>query len=267
VFQEDEAPAARSLCFDSPEAIATIPKPELDANNWAQKFLRQGKLLLGRYGRVDASINFGGPTNVASLALGTDFFAYLADSAPEVRRFLNMVAELCTECFDKLTLPLNPELDPGRELFIGNCPVAMMSLKTYRDQILPPDLWLRRNVRKLGLHHCGKMDGYLGAYSALLPLEYLEVGWGSTVASVRQTFPTTILDLMMNVYDVCHMSSSSMRDVITDMVRQGSPRDLIRDVWVADIGPDVPDQVVMDFVEAVSAAFRVSESPVTKSST
>jgi len=41
------------------------------------------------------------------------------------------------------------------------------------------------------------------------------------------------------------------------MGRQGSPKDRIRDIWVADIGPDVPDRVVMDFVEAVNAAFNV----------
>ena len=41
------------------------------------------------------------------------------------------------------------------------------------------------------------------------------------------------------------------------MGRQGSPADLMRDIWVADIGPDVPDRVVMDFVEAVNAAFNV----------
>jgi hypothetical protein len=127
----------------------------------------------------------------------------------------------------------------------------------YHDQILPADLRLRRKARKLGLHHCGKMDGYLSSYRTLLPLEYIEVGWGSTVAAVRQAFPTTILDLMINIYDVCNMSASDMRDVIIDMARQGSPADRVRDIWVADVGPDVPDRVVMDFVEAVNAAFNV----------
>jgi len=256
VFQEGEAPAARGLSFDSPEDLATIPKPDLHSNHWAQEFSRQGKLLLERYGRVDATINFGGPLNAATSVVGTEFFSYLADSAPGAQRFLDMVADLCIECFDKLTLPLNPEIGSGREMFIGNCPVALVSPKMYLDQILPSDMRLRRNVRRLGLHHCGKMDGYLKAYTALLPLEFIEVGWGSTVAAVRQTFPTTILDLMIHVYDVCEMSASTMRDVITDIVRQGAPKDRIRDIWMADIGPDVSDQVVIDFVEAVNAAFN-----------
>ena len=256
MFQEGEAPAARGLSLDSPDDIATIPKPDLNSNHWAQEFSRQGGLLLERYGHVDATINFGGPLNAATTIVGTEFFSYLADSASGAERFLDTVADLCLECFDKLTLPLNPELGLEREMFIGNCPVAMVSPKMYLDQILPSDMRLRRKVRKLGLHHCGKMDGYLKAYTALLPLEFIEVGWGSTIAAVRQTFPTTILDLMIHVYDVCEMSASTMRAVITDIVRQGAPKRRIRDIWMADIGPDVSDQVVVNFVEAVNAAFN-----------
>jgi hypothetical protein len=61
---------------------------------------------------VDATINHGGPLNVAANALGTEAFLYLAESSPEFRAFLRMVAELCLETYDRLTLPLNPALDP-----------------------------------------------------------------------------------------------------------------------------------------------------------
>jgi hypothetical protein len=257
VYQEDQPPAVRRLRINSPEELSTVRKPDLETHHWAREFLRQGRLLLERYGCVDATINFGGPLNVATSAVGTDFFTHLIDSPPQAQQFLNMLADLCLECFDKLTLPLNPELDPGRELFIGECPVSMLSPEMYHEQVLPADLRLRRNARKLGLHHCGNMDGYLCSYRTLEPLEYIEVGWGSTVSAVRQTFPATVLDLMINVYDVCNMPASGLRDVITSMIKEGSPKERIRDVWVADIGPDVPDQVVIDFVEAVNAAFNV----------
>jgi len=39
------------------------------------------------------------------------------------------------------------------------------------------------------------------------------------------------------------------------MVSQGAPRSLIRDIYLADIGPDVPDATVESFVSAVDAAF------------
>ena len=256
VFQEGEAPAARGLHFDSPDDLAALPKPELETNRWAQEFKRQGKLLLDRYGRVDAAINFGGPLNVGSLVAGTELFLYLGDSALPAHRFLDMIADLWIESFDKLTLPFSPQLDRSRELCIGNCPVGMISPKTYTEQVLPSDLRLRRNVRKLALHHCGRMDGYLHGYQQLAPLEYLEVGWGTSVAAVRQAFPHTVLDLMINVYDVVGMSASTLRDVVAEMVRQGAPQDCLRDIWMADVGADVSDQTVVDFVEAVNTAFE-----------
>jgi len=98
----------------------------------------------------------------------------------------------------------------------------------------------------------------MSAYQCLNPLEYIEVGWGSNVAAVRGAFPNTILDLMINVYDVANMSPSTLRDVMTEMVKQGAPTSAIRDVWMADVGPDVPDQVVIGFVEAVDAAFSAA---------
>ena len=56
---------------------------------------------------------------------------------------------------------------------------------------------------------------------------------------------------MMNIYDLQNMSRSTMCEVITNMIRQAAPISCIRDVWVADIGPDVPDETILNFIEAV----------------
>jgi len=112
---------------------------------------------------------------------------------------------------------------------------------------------LVKGLIRLWQPHCG-----LGALRLLESASGIhEVGWGSTAAAVRQVFPTTMLDLTINIYDVCNIFASDMRDVIKDMGRQASPKDRMPDIWVADSGPDVPDRVVMDFVEAVVAAFNV----------
>jgi uroporphyrinogen-III decarboxylase len=259
IFQEGQAPAIHHLDVHSAEDVAAIQKPDLETNHWARMFREQGKALLDRYGRVDATINVGGPINVATSAIGSEFFLYMVDSPPAARHFFDLITGLWIECYDKLTAPLSPDLDPGREICIGNCPVGMVSPEMYSTQILPADLDLRRNVRKLALHHCGVMDRYLPSYQKLGPLEYIEVGWGSNISAVRKAFPETILDLMINVYDVAAMSAADMRDVIADMVKQGRPASHIRDIWMADVGPDVPDRLVLDFVEAVDAAFGAAK--------
>ena len=255
ICQPDQPPAVRHLPVRSVQELAAVPRPDLATNRWSREFRRQAQVLLGRYGHVDATINHGGPINVTANALGTEAFLYLAEPSEEFRAFLRMIADLCLETYDQLTLLFNPQLAPGRELFLGNCPVVMMDPETYRNEVLPADRYLRSRVKNFGLHHCGAMDRYLAHYQALGPCQYIEVGWGSTVSKVRQAFPGTVLDLMINIPAVQAMPQDRLADILREMVSQGAPRALVRDIYLADIGPDVPDTTVERFVEAVNAAF------------
>ncbi len=254
-YQADQPPATRHLPLPSTPEPALLPRPDLTTNRWAVEFHRQARILVERYGHVDATINHGGPLNVAANVFGTEAFICLAESSAPFRSFLQMVAKLCVESYDRLTLPFSPGADSGRELFVGNCPVMMLDPGTYRREVLPADQHLRSQVQKLGLHHCGAMDRYLDAYQTLAPLEFIEVGWGSTLSKVRAAFPTTTLDLMINIPAVQAMSDTELSETLRDMVEQAAPRRLVRDVFLADIGPDVADATVENFVQAVNEAF------------
>jgi hypothetical protein len=254
-FQDDQAPSCRHLSINSAADISAIPKPDLASNRWAEEFRKQGAILLERYGVVDATINHGGPINVALSVLGSEALEYLVE-APEVTgKFLKTIVDFIIECYDKLTVRFNPELGKARNMFAGNCPVMMLSPSTYRAAVLPADLHFRKQVQTFGLHHCGRMDLYLEEYQNLRPIEFIEVGWGSNVAAVRKAFPEVTLDLMINIYDLQRMSRTTLRDTISKMIHQAAPISSIRDIWVADIGPDVPDETILDFVEAVDSAF------------
>jgi hypothetical protein len=254
IFQDDQAPSCNHLPVTSAEELASIPRPNLETNRWAQEFRRQGAILLNRYGAVDASINFGGPLNGTSTILGNDGLVYLAESPETMTRFLSMIADVCVEAHDKLTVAFDPEAAAGRRLFIGNCPVMMISPATYTQVVLPADLHYRKQIQKFGLHHCGQMDKYLDAYQELQPVSFIEVGWGSNVAAVHQAFPDSKLDLMINIYDLQNMPQQAVRELIAKMVRESGSLASLRDVWVADIGPEVSDESILNFVEAVDLA-------------
>jgi hypothetical protein len=127
----------------------------------------------------------------------------------------------------------------------------MVNPRTYSETVLPADLHLRQRVQSFGLHHCGPMDRYLEAYQRLEPIDYIEVGWGSNVAAVRRAFPATILDLMINIYDLQNLSRSAMGELLAGMIQQADPVSRVRDIYVADIGPEVSDETVLNFVDAV----------------
>lgn len=254
VFQDDQAPACRHIPLTSAEDIAAIPRPDLQANRWAAEFRRQGEALLRRYGSTDAAINFGGPLNGAMNILGHEALVYLGESPETMRSFLSLIADVCVEAYDTLTRAFDPAAPPGREMFIGNCPVLMISPATYSESVLPADFRFRGQVEKFGLHHCGPMNRYLAAYQPLKPVEFVEVGWGSDVGAVHKAFPDSLLDLMINIYDLQKMPKAEMRGVVGNLVRAAGSLAGLRDVWVADIGPEVPDEAVLDFVEAVDSA-------------
>jgi uroporphyrinogen-III decarboxylase len=253
-YQDDQAPSVRHRSINSAEEIAAIPRPDLATNRWAQEFRRQAAILLDRYHAVDSLINHGGPINAASSILGGDALLYLSDAQLIMSEFLKVIADVCVESYDQLTVPFNPAMGTAREMFIGNCPVIMMRPQMYRQAVLPADQRLRRQVQRFGLHHCGVMDRYLETYKCLEPIEYLEVGWGTDLAAARQAFPTVIFDLMINIYDLQSMPQSVIREKVANMLEQAQPMALVRDFFVADIGPDVPDAKVLEFIEAVDLA-------------
>jgi hypothetical protein len=242
IFQDDQAPSYHHLLIKSAAEIAALIRPDLKSNRWAQEFRRQGAILLEKYGWTDASINFGGPLNGTVAILGNEGLLYLSESPEIMTQFLLLIADVCLETHDALTMA-----------FIGNCPVMMISPTTYAQVVLPSDLHYRQQIQGFGLHHCGVMDKYLGGYQHLQPIDFIEVRWGSNVAAVHHAFPDSKLDLMINIYDLQNMSPEAVRDLVARMVREAGPG-CLRDVWVADIGPEVPDETVLNFIEAVDLA-------------
>jgi uroporphyrinogen-III decarboxylase len=254
IFQDDQAPSCHHLPVTSAADLAAIPKPNLETNRWAQEFRRQSAVLLSQYGSVDAAINYGGPLNGATTIVGNEALLHLSESPQIMTRFLSLIADVCVEAHDKLTVAFDPKAAAGRRLFIGNCPVMMISPTTDAEVVLPADLHYRRQIQSFGLHHCGQMDRYLDAYQKLQPINFIEVGWGSNVAAVHQAFPDSKLDLMINIYDLQNMLRPAVRELIAKMVCAAGSLACLGDVWVADIGPEVPDEIVLNFVEAVDSA-------------
>ncbi|HSV75310.1 MAG TPA: hypothetical protein VLH79_16260 [Chthonomonadales bacterium] len=252
VFLEDQAPANRHLPIADPERLPALPRPDLQTNPWAVEYRRQARVLLDRWGAVDAAIDHGGPLHVVSSVFGAAAYLGLADDRREVLDALRLAAETAVETYDRLMRPLNPWLPADRDLWLGNCSVPMVSPRSYARQVLPADLIVRRAAARLSLQHCGVIDRYLEAYRTLEPLERLHLGWNSDIAAARRTFPATPMDLLMSAYDVYGMDEQGLRDTAALMAEAAAPLCLVGGVWMADVGPDVPDDTVRAFVRVVN---------------
>ncbi len=81
---------------------------------------------------------------------------------------------------------------------IPNCSLQMISPKMYKEQLLEYDVWLGQRLPPLGIHHCGTNADLFAPYYAQAGAIYLDVGWGSNIATCRTAMPDAWLGLRMN---------------------------------------------------------------------
>jgi len=76
--------------------------------------------------------------------------------------------------------------------------VQMISPKSYREMQLPIEQQMTKRLQPFGIHHCGDNLHRLAAEYAKLPLAYVEAGWGSDIARVREALPDIFLNLRLS---------------------------------------------------------------------
>jgi hypothetical protein len=159
---------------------------------------------------------------------------------------LDVVAKLIVRLHDEICAPISPKsFDPKkRHIFIGDCPVIMLSPKTYRERVLPHDKWLRAQASTLGLHHCGKITNYLEAYRELSPISWLQPGWGSDIAATRRAFPEATISMIMECSSLPGTPMEDIDEIVFNLFAAARPIAKIEDIWVTDVGLDISDDYI-----------------------
>jgi hypothetical protein len=211
----------------------------------------EAEVLRERYGSCDGSINLGGPLNNAVSVFGEEILAACLADPPLARRTLQTMAETLLLVHDQVMCRINGQeiTSPRPGWGIGNCPVCMISPETYREVVLPVDRWLRAEFRDFGLHHCGLFHPYAEVYAELGPSS-LDVGWGSDLQRVRQVFPQTPMSLMIEASALVGKSEAELDALVAETAEAAAPLELVTKLWVAEIGPDIPDATVRRLVTA-----------------
>ena len=125
----------------------------------------------------------------------------------------------------------------------------MVSPGMYRTVVLPADLWYREHYDTLLLHHCGVFHPYREVYKSLRP-DHLDVGWGTDLRLVRQTYPSTSLSIEIQAKALIGKSRNELDRMVQQLLLDASPIDKVTHLWVAEAGPDVPDETVRSLVTA-----------------
>jgi len=255
-YLPDQDPAAVAL----PDAAAKMSRlrvRDIAESPVVRRAFAEAAALRERYGSCDGSINLGGPLNNAVSVSGEEILAACLADPPLARRTLQTMAEALLLVHDLVMCRINGQevTSPRPGWGIGNCPVCMISPETYREVVLPVDQWLRAQFRDFGLHHCGVFHPYADVYAELGPSS-LDVGWGSDLGRVREVFPHTPMSLMIEASALVAKSGAELDALVARTAEAAAPLELVTKLWVAEIGPDVPDETVQTLVTAPAAMMR-----------
>ncbi len=252
VYQDGHAPAALVLP-DARARMEDLEVPDLASSPVVCRALDDARSLRESHGSCAASVNLGGPLNNAVSVFGEEILFACAAEPVLADRVLRRMAEANLLILDHVVCPISgvdPAVAWGGGWGLGNCPVCMISPRTYRDVVLPVDLWLSRQFRGgLGLHHCGVFDAYAEVYKPLEPVG-LDLGPGSDLALARAAYPGVGLSTYIEVGALSRMTRDDIDATLTRMIEDAGPPELFHAISVADAGPEISDQTVRDLLTA-----------------
>jgi hypothetical protein len=250
-YQPDQAPAAVAL--DDPAGrVESLQLPPVDTSLVVERALKEAHLLADRYGGCDGAVNFGSPLNNAVSVLGEEILAAIVERPAAAQRILRFMGEAIITMHDRVTARINrtPPLSRRAIGGLGNCPVCMISPKSYEEVVLPVDRWFLDQVGCRGLHHCGAFHPYAEVYKKLEP-DGLQIGYLSDRRISRAAFPNTPISLLLEASAIAGQTPARVQNLVHEMVDQAAPKHLVTDIAVIDVGPEVSDEVVRAFVTSM----------------
>lgn len=244
LFPPDQAPGFRALNGDF-EDMRRLREPDFDTNPVIRKALSDAETLKKHYGACGGGICMGSPLNIAVNIYGETFVMACALEPETAQHVLRVVAETSFKLHREVCARIAPNDFPLTDIpwGYGNCPAVMFSPKTYREVILPVDLWVRGQVASFGLHHCGVFDDYIEVYKELRP-DCLDIGGGSNYRAIRKAYPNIPFSLIVNAPDVEGKSVSEIDDLVGGMVEGAAPVEQVSVLWTGEVSENIEDDTV-----------------------
>lgn len=250
VYQRDHAPAAIPLP-DARRRMENIEVPDIDSSPVIQRAMQSARELKEQYGACKAEVMWGGPLNNAVSVFGDEILAVCVEAPDLARRVLQKMGEAVMAVHDRFVCVVNG-VDPATarkgDWPLGDCPVCMISQKTYTDVVLPADQWYRSQFTgEFGLHHCGVFDKYVDAYKPLDP-DWLDIGPGSDLRVARRAYPKAKISGYVDVSALSRMSQSQIDEFFKRTLADAAPVELLKHMSAADVGPEVSDETIRDLM-------------------
>jgi len=199
-----------------------------------QRFVQLVESLTKQYGYVVGDVNWGGVLNVAMDLRGEAIFMDMFDKPDPARQFFNKIQQV----LERFTMGIQTQTGTSsisvnrtvahmsRPVFLhSECSHTMVSADDYRKHLMPIDADWSRRIRPFGIHHCGPdAHRFAECYAELPNLDFLDVGWGSDVKTLRQHLPETFLNCRLSPVEMLQQTEQQIHDTLCRLVEDsGDP--------------------------------------------
>jgi uroporphyrinogen-III decarboxylase len=232
-FSKNEAPWPVALDADD-QAIFNLKVPDIQTTWPMASWIADMDVLSDKWGHVVGDFDTDGILNTALQIRGQRLFLDFVDNPKLVHHLFSVVAETCVAVVSYVksrtgtcAIATNRSiLNVDRRIYLhSNCSVQMISPEVYRAYLLPYEKYLAERLQPYGIHHCGKnLDRFAEVYS-LIPLMFLDVGWGSKVAACRKAFPDAFLNLRLSPVRLLQQSAENIREDVEQLLHAAGPLD------------------------------------------
>ena len=166
------------------------------------------------FGTKSGTMNIHTPYTTAHQLCGEDLFSLLLDDPDGARMIFAKVWEIYQAIFARVTAVTGARLT---RVQLGDCAASLISLRTYRELILPTNQALASQFEQAGYHSCGRSTHLLTAFRDLPKLDSIQLGPGTDLAVSARLLPELHLQplvdpilMLMGDPDMIHRTIEEM---------------------------------------------------------
>ena len=265
-YLEDSAPQVISANMDNLD----IDVDEAFRSSIYREYESLVENLRTKYGYVEGDINWSGILNTALDLRGEKIFIDTFDKSEKVKEYFTNIA-LVIERFTQniyrktgttsISVNRNVRNIPNPVFLHSECAHTMISVEDYESFLLRYDVEWSNKCRPFGIHYCGfDPHRYAESFTKVPHLDFLDVGWGGDVKTLRKHLPHTFLNIRLSPVEIINQSVSEVRDTIVRLVKEsGNP--WLTGVCCINMDHHVQDEKITAMFETVDK-LRANFKPV-----
>lgn len=219
-----------------------------------EDLMRQMDIIEHEWGAVTGELNYQGVLNTAFRLRGEELFIDMALAPEKAHHLLGIVRDTMLAFVDAV-YERQTRTGVERNFFVtANCVVNMISGAQYREFVMPHDLRLAHHFPRFGIHNCAwRVDPYAPAYAEIGNLDYLDFGFDSDLAMLKELFPDTTLCAMYSPLALVRDDTATLRHSLRRLHDTlGRCR-----IIVADIEAGTPPERLMDLFQAAAQIWNL----------